>query len=108
MRRGTALAPVAAPLLADAAVQQIVNAFRAQRAVSIALAQPLRDLRLNDSRSLRQMVVETIIRRAGPERYYLDEGVLASRRQMGGRTAVRALVVVAIIALAAVLFLYGR
>ena len=107
MRRAVA-AVSAAPLLSAADVQQIVDAFRARRAVSVAFAQPLRDLRLNDSRSLRQMVVATIIRRAGPERYYLDEEALASRRMIGGRAVVRVLVAVAIMALAATLFLYGR
>jgi len=69
--------------------RQIVDAFRARRAVSIRAAQPLRDLGLNDSQVLRGMVSAAILRSAGPGRYFLDESQWAGRRQLSGRTIYR-------------------
>jgi hypothetical protein len=69
--------------------RQIVKAFRAARAMTGATARRLRDLGLNDSGPLRRMVLSTIIRRAGPERYFLDEAVWSSRRRLKGRTVLR-------------------
>ena len=59
---------------------KIINAFRAERAVSASRAQPLRDLGLKDTRVLRDLVTCSVIRKAGPERFFLDEGVWATRR----------------------------
>lgn len=58
----------------------IINAFRAERAVSPPSAQRLRDLGLKDTGVLRALVTSTVIRKAGPERYFLDERVWAARR----------------------------
>ena len=88
--------------------RQIVNAFRRGHALTGPLARPLRDLGLNDSRTLRHMVVSTVIRRAGPHRYFLDEKVWAGRRQLRGRTVLRVMVVLAMVAAAAAVWAYGR
>lgn len=69
--------------------QQIVRAFRSVRAVTLRTARSLSDLGLNNSQALQKMVTATILRRAGPERYFLDEAVWASRRSMSGRNAWR-------------------
>jgi hypothetical protein len=80
----------AATLARTAADQrQIVKAFRAARAMTGATARRLHELGLNDSGPLRRMVTSTIIRKAGPERYFLDDAAWASRRRLTGRTALR-------------------
>lgn len=61
---------------------QIINAFRSERAVSGASARRLRELGLKDTRVLKAMVTSAVIRKAGPERYFLDEGMWASRRHI--------------------------
>lgn len=66
--------------------QQIVRKFRGERAVTIKTAQSLRTLGLHNSQVLQHMVGSAIVRRAGPERYFLDEGVWAGRRSMSSRT----------------------
>lgn len=43
-------------------------------------ARPLRDLGLKDTVVLRGMIASAVIRKAGPERYFLDEAVWAARR----------------------------
>lgn len=60
---------------------QIINAFRAERAVSASSAQRLRDLGLKDSTILRGLVTCSVIRKAGPERFFLDEGAWTARRR---------------------------
>lgn len=98
----------AALALTRAGEQQIVKAFRAGRAVSKASAKPLREIGLNDSRPLRTMVTATIIRRAGPDRYFLDEPTWAGRRQLGAGTMVRLLVVAGIVLAALLVYFIGR
>ncbi len=60
--------------------QQIIKAFRDRHAVSGQSAQRLRDMGLKDSPVLRAMITAAVLRRAGPERYYLDEAIWATRR----------------------------
>jgi len=98
----------AALALTAANERQIVDAFRGGRALSSSLARPLRELGLNDSRTLRQMVSATIIRRVGPHRYFLDEQVWAGRRRLRGRTVWRVLLVLVMVALVAAVYAYGR
>jgi len=88
--------------------QRIAGAFRSRGAMSGASALPLMDLGLMDSRALRQMVAETLVRRAGPHRYYLDDQVWASRRGLAWRNVLRAVVGVALAIAATALFLYNR
>jgi hypothetical protein len=59
---------------------QIVRAFRTERALSGPTARRLRDLGLKDTEVLRGLIEAAVIRKAGPERFYLDEGVWAARR----------------------------
>ena len=66
--------------LASRYAHQIVSAFRVERAVSGPSARKLRDLGLKDSRALQELVTTAVIRKAGPDRYFLDEGVWAARR----------------------------
>ena len=98
----------AALALTAANARRIVDAFRKERALNEALARPLRKLGLSDSRTLRQMVVSTVIRRAGPQRYFLDEKTWAERRQLRWRMVARTLVVLAIVAAGAALYRLGR
>ena len=60
--------------------RQIVKTFRAQSALSGPSAQRLRDLGLKDSPALRALVTSQVLRKAGPERFFLDENVWAARR----------------------------
>lgn len=69
--------------------QQIVHIFRVARAVTLRTARSLSDLGLNNSQALQHLVTTAILRRAGPERYFLDETVWASRRSMSGRNVWR-------------------
>jgi hypothetical protein len=66
--------------------RQIVKAFRRRRAISGAAAQRLRDLGLKDSQTLRDLIGETIVRKAGPERFFLHEAAWAARDHMSWRT----------------------
>jgi hypothetical protein len=61
---------------------QIITAFRAAKALSGSNAQRLLKMGLKDTRVLRGMVAASVIRKAGPDRYFLDEAVWASRRHM--------------------------
>ena len=88
--------------------RHIVKAFRAERAITGSTARRLRDLGLGPSQTLRRMVASTILRKAGPERYFLDEDVWATRRQLPGRTIVRIAVALGCAAVAATLYLVTR
>jgi hypothetical protein len=59
--------------------RQIIGAFRAARALSGPSARRLRDLGLKDTEVFRQLISLAVIRKAGPERYFLDEEVWAAR-----------------------------
>ncbi len=87
--------------------RMIVKAFRAERATTGATARRLRELGLNHSRALRQMVAAAVLRKAGPERFYLDEGVWATRSHLQGRNVVRLTVVFIVVLAAAALYVAG-
>jgi hypothetical protein len=92
-------------MLRAANERQVINAFRVQRALTLKSAQPLSALGVGaSSETLRGMLVAGTVRRAGPERYYLDERLLASQRQLSGRTVFR--VALGIIAVATAVALY--
>jgi hypothetical protein len=100
-------APTAAALALNADNQrQIVAAFRAKRATSRDAARRLLELGLNDSQAFKRMVSTSILRQAGPDRYFLDERVWATGRNIEGnkvlRIAIALGVVVAVAALVAV------
>jgi hypothetical protein len=87
---------------------QIVRAFRAERALSGPSARRLRDLGLKDTEVLRQLIATAVIRKAGPERFFLDEDVWAARRHWPvWRLALVVLGVILLMALG-VLFLDSR
>lgn len=65
---------------------KVVKAFRAHNALSGPTARRLQDLGLKDTDHLRQMVVATILRKAGPERFFLHEATWAARGHMSWRT----------------------
>ena len=76
-----------APALLTARYQRtIVKVFRRHHAISGQAAQRLRDLGLKDSDVLRQLVVATVVRKAGPERYFLHEPTWAARDAVSSRT----------------------
>lgn len=98
------MAQTAVKLLRPGSEQQIVNAFRVQRALTMKSAVTLGTLGLGDSETLRGMLAAATIRHAGPERYYLDESLLASKRQLSGSTVFR--VGLGIVAVATAVALY--
>jgi hypothetical protein len=59
--------------------RQIIGAFRAERALSGPSARRLRELGLKDTEVFRELIGLAVIRKAGPERYFLDEEVWAAR-----------------------------
>jgi len=77
------LAPVLLTLRFE---RQIVSAFRKRGATSGAAASRLKDMGLKDSEILRHMVTATILRKAGPERYFLHQPTWAARDHMSWRT----------------------
>lgn len=95
----------AAHALAVANERRIVDAFRSGHAVTNSMSRTLRALGLSDSPPLRLLVGSAVIRRAGPDRYFLDERTWASRRQLRVGTIGRLLFAVAAVAAAAALLL---
>ena len=92
--------------LTAASERRIVAVFRTHRALTARTALPLRELGLHESRALRGMVIETVLRRAGPERYYLDEGAWSARRQLNWRMVKRIGWAVAAAAVAVAVYLF--
>jgi len=88
--------------------REIIAVFRQEHATSGPKAQPLRQLGLRDSRVLRSLITATVIRKAGPERYFLDETAWAARPQptLDPRRVILFLVGLAVVAI--VIFLARR
>lgn len=80
------MSTIAPALLTARYERQIVKAFRSRGATSGPTAQRLRDLGLKDTDHLRVLVTATILRKAGPERFYLHEATWAARDHMSWRT----------------------
>lgn len=78
--------------------------FRAKNATAGDTAQRLRELGLSDSVALRGMVLASVVRKAGADRYFLDEQAWARRRNLTGSLALRVGVALALVVLAAVLY----
>ena len=95
----------AALLLAAASERRIVKAFRTGHALSGTSARHLKDLGLKDSAALKGLIVGTVIRKAGPDRYFLDERLWASRRDLEWRTVLRVVVVLGLVAAAALILI---
>ncbi len=85
----------------------IAGAFRDRGALNGRTAQPLQALGLGNSAALRRMVTDSVVRRAGPHRYFLDEGLWATRG-VKWRHIVRGMVVVVLAAAGAALFIATR
>ena len=77
-------------IVRTAAPREIVRAFRARDARSLASARSLDELGLRDSQSLRRMVACAEVRRYGPYRYYLDDELLAEHDRVRQRPLRRA------------------
>lgn len=75
--------------LAASNARKVVGAFRARSAVTGASALRLTDLRINLSPTLRGLIDARIVRRAGADRYFLDEARWARQRRLSGRTLLR-------------------
>jgi hypothetical protein len=76
--------------------------------VSGKAARRLADLRLNASTALGALVARGVIRRAGAERYFLDETLWAARRRMSGRTLARVGTAFLLALAAALVYWIGR
>lgn len=92
--------------LAASNARKVVGAFRAAGALSGGRARHLTDLRLNNSAALRELIEAKVIRKAGADRYYLDEAVWAQRRRLAVSTILR-LGIPLVLALLAALFYWG-
>ncbi len=86
---------------------RVVKTFRAARALSGNTARRLADLRLTSSAALRVLLAERVIRKAGAERYFLDETLWANRRRMSGRAMARVGVAAALAAAASLVYWIG-
>lgn len=94
--------------LAASNARRVVGAFRAGRAVTGSSARRLADLRVNLSPTLRELINARIVRKAGADRYYLDEDLWARRRQVSGRTLLRVAIPAALALAAGALWVIGR
>jgi hypothetical protein len=64
----------------------IVQAFRKGKAVSGPSAQRLRTLGLKDTVALQELITATIVRKAGPDRFFLHEPTWVARDHMSWHT----------------------
>lgn len=81
--------------------KEIVKVFRRHWATSAPAARKLRDLGLKDNAVLQGLLTATVLRRAGPERYFLHEPTWQARDHMSWATTGKvAIVVVALVVLA--------
>lgn len=94
--------------LAASNARKVVSAFRAAGALSGGRALHLTELRLNNSAALRELIQAKVIRKAGADRYYLDEAIWAQRRRLAVGTILRFGVPLVLALLAAVLYWGGR
>lgn len=102
------MSTIAPTLLTARYERQVVKAFRARKALSGPTAQRLRDLGLKDTAHLRRMVVETVLRKAGPERYFLHEPTWASRSHMSWQTVRRLAVATGLVLFVLAIYLWTR
>jgi hypothetical protein len=71
----------AGAILTDRYQLQIIKAFRSERALSGQSARKLRELGVKDTEAFRGLIDTFVIRKAGPERFFLDEKVWVSQRK---------------------------
>jgi hypothetical protein len=89
------------------AERRIVSAFRAQGALSLA-ALGLPKLGLLDGPTLNKLVADGILKKAGPDRWFLDEQTWASRRRLHGPTLLRIAMALGVALVAVALYLASR
>lgn len=102
------MSTIAPAILAARYERQVVKAFRARQALSGPSAQKLRDLGLKDTDQLRRMVAATILRKAGPERFFLHEPTWAARDDMSWKTVRRLALGAGVVVGLVVLYLWLR
>lgn len=102
------MSTIAPAILTARYERQVVRAFRAGSALSGPTAQRLRDLGLKDTGQLRHMVTATILRKAGPERYFLHEPTWAARDHMSWETVRRLAIWAGVIVAVIVIYLLVR
>jgi hypothetical protein len=88
--------------------RKIVAAFRQLGAISGERAQRLKKLGLSDGPILRGLVTAEIVRRAGAERYFLDEQVWATRRRLPARTVLMLVLAIGLAAVFAAISVAGH
>lgn len=88
--------------------REIVKTFRRHGALSGTAALRLRDLGLSGNPVLKGLVTRAVIRRAGPERYYLHEPSWASESQMMAGLMGWVTLAIAVVSVAAVIYLSNR
>jgi hypothetical protein len=78
--------------------RDIVKVFRRHWATSAPAARRLRDLGLKDTSVLQGLLAAAVLRRAGPERYFLHEPTWAARSHMSwGTTGKVAIVLLGVV-----------
>lgn len=97
------MSTTASDRLAAGVQRGIVGAFRQHWATSAPAARRLRELGLKDSPVFQDLVTGRVIRRAGPDRYFLHEDSWAERSRMSWTMVARIGILLGVIAV--VLFL---
>jgi hypothetical protein len=85
--------------------RDMVKIFRRHWATSAPAARRLRDLGIKDSSVLQGLLAATVLRRAGPERYFLHEPTWAARNQVSWSTLLRLGLLLIVIAVGLVILL---
>jgi hypothetical protein len=94
--------------LSARAEREIVATFRRYGAISGSSARKLRELGVVGSPVLKAMVTRTIIRRAGPERFFLHEDTLRAQNAMSNIALARLGVAIIVVGIALVVYLSTR
>lgn len=97
------MSTIASSRLAERFERDIVKIFRRHWATNATAARRLRDMGLKDTDVLKGLVATTVLRRAGPERYFLHEPTWNARSHMSWPT-VRRVAVLGALVLAAVIY----
>ena len=95
------MSTLAPALLTTRFERSIVKVFQRRGATTGPDAKRLADLGIKDTAVLQGLVASTVLRRAGPERYFLHEATWAARNHMSWPTVGR----IGLIALLALAFL---
>lgn len=88
--------------------REIEETFRRHKATSAGSARKLRELGLSGSPALKGLIQESVIRRIGPERYFLHEATLRARSAMSSAALFRLALALIIVGIVLVAFLSTR